>query len=126
MKKYSKEEVIKLCKQCCEIMHEATLNGDYKANNKAGEKLIKVFKYFENNREFAMDCIEELIKNDDNVVLKSKMAAFCLALGENINEAEKILYEISNKKENGIFAFNAKMTLKVWKEEGFLKLYQEN
>ena len=54
------------------------------------------------------------------------MAAFCLALGENINEAEKILYEISNEKENGIFAFNAKMTLKVWKEEGCLKLYQED
>ena len=106
-------------------MHEATLNGDYKANNKAGGKLIKVFKYFENNREFAMDCIDELIKKEC-VVLKSKMAAFCLALVENINEAEKILYEISNKKENGIFAFNAKMTLKVWKEQGCLKLYQED
>lgn len=124
MKNYSKEEIIKLYEECGRIMYQATLDGDYKANNKAGRKLVSIYKYFENNREFAMDCINELMQSE-NVVIKTKMAAYCLALRENIDIAEKMLLDISSKKENGIFGFNAEKTLEVWREQGYLQIYQK-
>ena len=125
MIKYSKEDVLKLYEENGRIMYQATLDGDYKANNKAGQKLIKVFKYFENNKEFAIACINELMRSE-NVVIRTKAAAYCLALRENIDVAEKMLQEISSKEENGIFGFNAKMTLDVWKKQGYLQIYPKD
>ena len=124
MKKYRKEEVLKQYEESDKIMYQATLNGDYKANNREGERLLKIFKYFEIDREFALDCIKDMM-NSENVVVKMDAAAYCLALGEMVEEAEKVLYEISSKKENGIFGFNAKMTLEVWKKQGYLRIYQK-
>jgi len=40
-----------------------------------------------------------------------------------VEDAEKILQEIASDKSNGILGFNAEMTLKVWKEQGYLKIY---
>ena len=122
MKKYNKEEVLELYEECGDIMYKATLEGDYKANNKAGKKLVKIFKYFETNREFASSCIKDMM-NSKNIVVKTKAAAYCLALNENIEEAKKILIEISENEENGIFGFNAKMTLEVWEKQGYLNIY---
>ena len=122
MKKYTKEEVLKQYEESCEIMRQATLTGDYKANNRECKKLIKFFKYFENNREFAMECINEMLKSD-NVVVRTEAAAYCLALKENIDTAERVLLEISCDKSFGIFRFNAEMTLKVWKKQGYLHMY---
>ncbi len=122
MKKYTKEEVILIYEVCGEIMYNATLTGDYKTNNREGNKLLKIFKYFEKNIDFAKECIDALLKSS-NVLVKSKAAAYCLALKYNINEAENILEEISVNDEYGIFSFTAEMTLKVWREEGELKLY---
>ena len=61
--------------------------------------------------------------SSQNVVIRTKAAAYCLALNENIDMAEKVLSEISNNEENGIFGFNAKMTLDVWKKQGYLQIY---
>ena len=61
--------------------------------------------------------------SSQNVVIRTKAAAYCLALNENIDMAEKVLLEISNNEENGIFGFNAKMTLDVWKKQGYLHIY---
>ena len=47
-----------------------------------------------------------------------------IALNENIDIAIEVLSEISSKKENGIFGFNAKMTLDVWKKQGYLRIYE--
>ena len=55
MKKYSKEEVLRQYEESGKIMYQATLDGDYKANNKEGKRLLKFFKYFENDREFARE-----------------------------------------------------------------------
>jgi len=124
MKKYSKEEVINQYEESGKIMYRATLDGDYKANNREGKKLLKYFKYFEQHKEFAMECIREML-NSENVVVRTDAAAFCLALNESVEIAEKVLLEISNDEKNGIFGFNAKMTLKVWKEQGYLHIYQK-
>lgn len=124
MKKYNKEDILKQYEESGRIMYKATLEGDYKANNKEGKKLIKIFKYFENDREFARSCIMDLF-NSENVVVKTEAAAYCLALNENVDMAEAVLREISADPENGIFGFNARMTLKVWKEQGYLHLYSQ-
>ena len=124
MKNYNKKEVLKQYEESGRIIYQSTMTGEYKKGNKEGKKLLNIYKYFEKNREFALDCINELLKSE-NVVIRTKAAAYCLALNENIEMAEEILTEISSKKENGIFRLNAEMTLKVWKEKGYLKIYQE-
>jgi len=124
MKKYSKEEVLRQYEESGKIMYQATLDGDYKANNREGRRLLKIFKYFEINREFASDCIKDML-NSENVVVRTKAAAYCLALNENVDVAIEVLSEISSKKENGIFGFNAKMTLEVWEKQGCLRIYTE-
>ena len=65
-----------------------------------------------------------LLKSD-NVVVRTKAAAYCLALEINILEAERILQEIRDNPENRIFGFNAGMVLEVWKEDGKLSIYQK-
>lgn len=90
MKKYSKEDVLKQYEDSGKIMYQATLDGDYKANNREGKRLLKIYKYFEKNKEFAMECISELLCSE-NVVVKSKAAAYCLALDENVDTAQNIL-----------------------------------
>ncbi len=122
MKKYSKEEILKQYEESGKIMYQATLDGDYKTNNKEGARLLKIYKYFEKNREFAMDCIKDMLKSE-NVIVRTDAAAYCLALNENVDTAVAVLSEISGKKENGIFGFNAEMTLEVWKEQGYLEIY---
>lgn len=122
MNKYSKEEVLRQYEESGEIMYQATMVGDYKTNNKEGKRLLRIFKYFEENREFALDCIHEMLQSQ-NVVVRTDAAAYCLALNENIDIAEKTLLEISNNKEYGIFRLNAEMTLEVWKKQGYLHIY---
>lgn len=62
--------------------------------------------------------------NSKNVVVRTKAAAYCLALNERTEIAEMVLKEIAENESNGIFGFNAKMTLQVWEKNGYLKIYQ--
>lgn len=106
-----------------QIRYDATLNGDYKSNNKEKSKLRRVFKMFEEDDAFAQECIFMMLSSS-NVVVRTDAAAYCLALKLNTELGEKILEEISSDPQNGIFGFNAKMTLKVWRENGELRMYQ--
>lgn len=124
MKKYNKEEVLRQFEESGAIMYTASLKGDYRTNNKEGKKLVRIYQYFEKNRDFAMECILELVKSG-NVIVRSKAASYCLALKENVALGEKVLREISKDEKNGIYAFNAKMTLHVWKHQGYLLVYQK-
>ena len=75
------------------------LGGDYKKNNKEGKKLTEIFKQFEVNKELAMSCLSELM-NSNNLVIKTKGAAYCLALNLMVDVAENLLAEISNDPKN--------------------------
>ena len=99
MKECSKEEIIQRFKESCDIIYRCSETGDYKTGNKEQPKLVKIFKYFEKNKEFAMDCIKDLLKNE-SVVVSTKAAAWCLALNENVDEAIRVLLENSQKKRN--------------------------
>lgn len=123
MKKYTKEDIIQRFETSCDILYRCSETGDYKTGNKEQPKLVRIFKYFEENREFAMECLKELLTKG-SVVVTNKAAAWCLALNENVDEAERILLSNSKKEEAGIFQLAAEMTLKVWKSNGYLLVYE--
>lgn len=103
-------------------MYEATLVGDYKKNNKEGRTVIELFKFLEKNLQIAVDTLP-LLFDHENVVTRTKVAAHCLALKIHVDKAQKVLEDVAADNKYGIFAFNARMTLKVWHEQGFLKMY---
>lgn len=123
MKKYTKEDVIQKIETSCDVLHRCSETGDYKTANKEQPQLIKIFKCFEKNTELAMECLKVLM-NSESVVVSTKSAAWCLALNENVDEAVKVLFENSKKKEAGIFRLEAEMTLNVWKSQGYLCMYE--
>ncbi len=105
-------------------MHETALNGDYKKGNREAKKLIKIFKMMEQDVEWGHGCIDRMICNENDDV-KVKMAAYCLALDYRVDDAVAILERIASDPATGIFGFNAEMTLKVWRKNGYLKLYRK-
>lgn len=123
MKKYSKEDIIHRFETSCDILYRSDETGDYKTGNKEQPKLIKIFKYFENNREFATECLKVLLQNE-SVVVSNRAAGWFLALNENVDESVKVLLENSEKKEAGVFRLEAEMTLRVWKSQGYLCVYE--
>ena len=124
MRRMDKDAIIKQYEISGAIMYDATYSGDYKTGNREGNKLLKIFKMFEQDVDFGMMCIAELLKSE-NVVVRSKAAAYCLALRRDVEIGERVLEEISRNPANGIYRFNAEMTLKVWREKGELQLYQK-
>ena len=119
---YGETEIVNQYEISGEIMYQATLSGDYRANNKEGAKLVRIFKRLEKDETLAMDCIGELLKSK-NVVVRSKGAAYCLALKRNIETGVRSLEEISRDPSYRLYQLNAEMTLKVWREKGELQLY---
>ena len=124
MKLLDKETIIRQHEEIGQIIFEAACCGDYKTHNREGAKLIKIFKMFEKNPDFAMECIDELLKSN-NVVARTNAASYCLALKRNVETGERVLEEISQNPAYRIFCLNAEMTLKVWREKGELQLYQK-
>ena len=120
--KYTKDNILEQYEKSGQIMYNATLNGDYKKNNREGAKLRRIFKEFEKNSDLADECIPELLRSS-NVVVKTEAAAYCLALKKNLDLAEHILTNIATNPSYGIFAFYAEMTLNVWREKKSLKMY---
>ena len=56
MKEYIKGDIVQLFETSCDIIYRSIESGDYKTGNKEQAKLVKIFKHFEKNREFAMEC----------------------------------------------------------------------
>lgn len=125
IKKWDSTDIINQYIKSGDIMRQAILDGDYKRHNKEAELIIRIFKFLEKNNDIASMTLPLLFKNE-NVVIRAKAAAQCLALKIHINEAVKVLEEAANNEQNGIFGFNAKMTLRVWNEQGYLRMYPEN
>ena len=123
MKKYTVEEIFRIYEESGKLMYNATLSGDYRTNNREGKRLTALFKKFEKDVEYGHTCIDKLFESN-NVVVRTEAAAYCLALNYNTASAVAALQEIADNPNNGIFGFNAKMTLKVWREQGYLKIYQ--
>lgn len=122
MKKYTDEQIISIYLEKCAEIEQGTLTGEYKKSNAAGKILKNIFKHFETNHEQAQRILSILLTNR-NVVARCKAAAYCLSLSILKEEAIKALIEASKDDSLGIFAFNAEMILKVYREQGYLRIY---
>ena len=121
MKNYNIEELCNNFEESCEKMKEATLSGDYKTKNREDKNIKKILKIFEKDKIVAEKCIEILF-NSLNPVTITEIATYCLANDYKVAFAENVLNVLADDKQNGIFGFNAKMTLKVWKEKGNIRI----
>lgn len=124
MMRKNRDDVVAFFEKSGMIRYETMFTGDYKTSNKEKPKLARAFRMFQDDPVFAMECISVMLESK-NVVVRTDAAAYCLALKINIPLGEKVLEEISSDPANGIFGFNAKMTLKVWRENGELQMYRK-
>lgn len=122
MKKFDKETIIRQYEESGKICFECTQNGDYKTGNREAKKLVKIFKILEANSNLAKDVIDYLVKSN-NIFLKMEGLSYNLSLNKDISDSLKTLEELSKDNSIGIYRLNAEMTLKVWREQGYLKIY---
>ena len=104
------------------IIERSNLDGEYKIGNKEGKKIIKLFRQLEVNIDLAKEVLSSLFEHE-SLKVKICAAAHCLALEIFEKESVDILERIVELNER-VFSFEAEMTLKVWREQGFLKVYQ--
>jgi hypothetical protein len=98
---------------------KASCEGDHKTANKYYSRLTKIYKLFLGNREILESVLPQLI-NDNDYAVQTWASAHSLGLGFMKDEAESRLLFISNLPANEAPSFEAKMTLKVWKDKGAL------
>lgn len=119
MKKLGKEEIQEKYISNSLIYAKASLDGNYKKTNRQYHKLIKLYKYLKEDLELAKEVLPELFKHE-NANVRAEAACHCLYLGIYVEEAQKVLYDVTNYEEdtleNRMIAFDANMVLKLWKE----------
>ena len=102
------------------VMHwKASHEGDYKTANKNYAKLTEFFELLQNSRELREETLPQLL-NDSNYSVQAWVAAHCLGLKIYQDQAISILEYISEMSSREAPSFEAKMSLKVWKEKGML------
>ncbi len=93
--------------------------GHSQKTNRAYGKLTKLYRELQKNTDFANQVLPILLSSNDEKV-SSWSAAHCLGLNLFVEEAEKLLEDIS-LMQLPMLSFSAKMTLSVWREQGFLR-----
>lgn len=122
MRKKSIDEIVRLYEEYSIIKDECIREGKYRPINKEMKKLLKIYKLFEEDEDYAHKCIDTLLEKED-IILKSLIATYCLSLNYKVEDALNFLEKIASDPQNGVYKFEAEMTLKVWKEQGYLKMY---
>lgn len=112
------DEVVTVFEEAGVVMQEATLSGDYRKNNRQRKKLEKYYKLYAECPELCHACIDRLIESE-NVVTRTNAAACSIAFDYELDRAKAVLQDIASARKD-IFGFNAEMTLKVWKKQGYL------
>ena len=106
-----------------EVLQETEETGDWRKENKEVEKLTKVFKELEKDGALAEACLPPLLKNE-NIEVRMKAAQHCLSLGIRVQEAIRTFEGIAADHSKRMYPFRAEMTLRVWRENGFLLVYE--
>lgn len=114
------EEVVKKIESIILEKEKRLAEGDSSKDRKLYVKLVKIYAEYIKDSENKGEILDPLMASEEPAVALTG-AAYALSLGYRIGEAEDIILQISKKKDLGIVSFNAEMTLKVWKEQGFLK-----
>jgi len=102
------------------IEGQSKLDGDCKIGNKMSKKLTKLEAYLEDNNDLAKIVLKELIKSN-SIRARTLASVESLRLDMYVEESLKVLEEISNNEELGILSFGAEISLKIWKEKGYLE-----
>ena len=92
-------------------------------NNRAADALIKIFKYFEENREEASRILGELLEHENCFVCMGA-ASHCLALGIRAEQALVVLNEVAQNATSRYAKGVAKAVLMVYEQQGYLTMYQ--
>ncbi|MBE5934266.1 MAG: hypothetical protein E7262_00555 [Lachnospiraceae bacterium] len=102
----------------CSQLNEGTSKNDIKRHNLAMKKLSELYYKIEpqEDKSFVLELL-----NEKNIRIGLLVASHCLGWGIYIKEAKNVLKKISKSSENQEIAFDAKMTLEVYKEQGYLK-----
>jgi hypothetical protein len=114
------QEMIRFYRDLVITHRDASMASDYKKANKLYHKLTKLYKIFKQNDLLAEEILNILI-HDDDIRVRLWAAAHCLGLNKFVNEAENTLKEIALCTEYNTLGMEADMTLKVWKEKGYLR-----
>lgn len=93
--------------------------GDYKTVNNSYTKLKRIFKILQNDEQLSKEMLLILL-NNSSFCVQLWAASHCLALGIYLDEALMKLEQISKLEAKVAPSFEAKMTLKVWRENGVL------
>ena len=109
-----KEKIISEYRKYGKIRYESMLKGNYRRWNRAFDKMEKLFYELATDKVLAKEVFGELLENE-NVSLRTLIAANCLILKINEKRAEEVLDEIARNEKDPIFSFDAGMTLKLWR-----------
>jgi len=104
----------------CAVLHwNASRKGDYRTANRNYAQLTQIYKKYLNNKELQEEILPQLLYAAEYCT-QAWAAAHSLGLGIYQDEAVSILERISEMSESIAPSFEAKMTLKVWREQGKL------
>jgi|GEM_PF-1576052 hypothetical protein len=109
-----KETIISEYRKYGKIRYESMLKGNYRRGNRAFDKMEKLFYEVAKDKILAKEVFGELLENE-NVSLRTLIAAKCLILKINEKRAEEVLDEIARNEKDPIFSLDAEMTLKLWR-----------
>lgn len=93
--------------------------GDKKTANKQYTVLKNIYKALQKDTQLQNEVLKMLLL-DSNHHISAWAAAHSLGLMIHIEDANRVLEELSLRKDIGIARLDAEMTLKAWKEKGTL------
>lgn len=105
--------------ELCRELNDGTTKEDIRRHNLAMKKLTKLYKKLANVEDKSF--VHMLLDNQD-VQVSFIVATHCLGWGIYQKEAKKVLNRLARMKDNTELAFDAKMTLEIYKEQGYIEI----
>lgn len=102
----------------CSHLNDCTTKADVRRHNAAMKKLGRLYHQIEGEQDRSF--LLALLENDDGRT-RVLAAAHCLGLGVYLPEAKKVLSALAEAKADPVLAFEAKTTLDVWRQQGYLR-----
>lgn len=101
------------------VLHrQCSYNGDHKTANKQYKILKNIYQHIEQSKIDKLILLD-LLENDKAEV-RSWAAAHLLGLKFETSKAEFELQKMADMPNAGMLGFSAEMTLKVWRNKGYL------
>lgn len=110
-------EYIKKYQDLCFDLNNGISKADIRRHNNAMKKLSEM--YYQlcdiDDKSFIYSLL-----NQQNIQVKFIVATHCLGWGIYLKEAKKVLKQITKNRDEPELAFNAEVTLSIYKEQGYL------